>query len=175
MEKLIESLSEIERKIMPHLHNSIDEIIKKTGLDKTTVLRALTFLENKNILKIEHNHKKEIDLGINGIYYKKNHLPERTLILVVENNNNKPLQEIKNSVKLSDNEFRAALGALKNKMLISLENGKVKITASKEEISKKFPEEALLEKLPIEASALSDIDQLTLENLKTKKKKKKKN
>ena len=169
MEKLIESLSEIERAIIPYLHSSIDEIIKKSGIDKTTVLRALTFLENKKVLKIEHSHKKEICLGVNGVYYKKNQLPERILVIAIENHSSKPLQEIRDSVKLSDNEFKAALGVLKNKALINLENGKVKIIASKEEISKKFPEETLLEKLPIEESALSDLDRLALDNLKSRK------
>ncbi len=169
MEKLIESLSEIERAIIPYLDSSVEEIIKKSNLDKTTVLRALTFLENKKILNVNHLHKKEITLGVNGVYYKKHHLPERTLIIAIELNNNKTLREVSESTKLSDNEFRAALGALKNKALISLENGRVKIMGSKEEISEKFPEELLLEKLPIEPSSLSDIDRKSLENLKSRK------
>ena len=169
MEKLIESLSEIERTIIPYLHESVDEIIKKSGLDKTTVIRALTFLENKSLLKIESVNKKEIELGVNGVYYKKNHLPERQLIIAVEQHNNKTIQEIRQAIKLSDNEFKASLGALKNKALITLENGRIKLTAGKEEISKKFPEEILLEKLPIDITNLSDIDRLALENLKSRK------
>ena len=169
MEKLIESLSEIERAIIPYLHESIEEIEKKSGLDRTTILRALTFLENKGLIKIEHKHKKEIDLGVNGIYYKKNHLPERQLIIAIENNNNKTIQEIRDSVKLSDNEFKAALGVLKNKSQIRLENGRIKIIAPKEEIARKFPEELILEKLPVDSAYLSDTDRLAIENLKSRK------
>ncbi len=169
MEKLIESLSEIERAIIPYLNNQVDEIVKKSGLDKTTVLRALSFLENKKILKVSHSQKKEITLGVNGVYYKKNHLPERTLLITIEQNNNKTLKEVSEATKLSDNEFRAALGALKNKALISLENGRVKIIVPKDEISKKFPEEVLLEKLPIEPSLLSNLDKQALDNLKSRK------
>ena len=81
MEKLIESLSQIERTIIPHLHKKVDEIVNKTNLDKTTVIRALTFLESKGLLKINQKTSKIIDLGVNGIHYKKNHLPERKLLI----------------------------------------------------------------------------------------------
>ncbi|MBS3083300.1 phenylalanine--tRNA ligase subunit alpha [Candidatus Pacearchaeota archaeon] len=169
MEKLIESLSQIERTIIPHLHKKVDEIVNKTNLDKTTVIRALTFLESKGLLKINQKTSKIIDLGVNGIHYKKNHLPERKLLITIENNNNKTFNEIKEKTNLSDNEFKAALGVLKNKLLISLENGKLKISSTKEECSKKFPEELLLEKTPITSENLSELDKLAVENLKTRK------
>src|SRR3989344_4754315 len=94
MEKLIESLSQIERTIIPHLHKKVDEIEDITNLDKTTVIRALTFLESKGLLKINQKTSKIIDLGVNGIHYKKNHLPERKLLITIENNNNKTISEI---------------------------------------------------------------------------------
>ena len=169
MEKLIESLSQIERAIIPHLHKKIDEIVKKTNLDKTTVIRALTFLESKELLKINQKVSKIIDLGVNGIHYKKNHLPERKLLITIENNNHKTLDEIKEKSNLSDNEFKAALGVLKRKLLISLENGKLKIIATKEECYRKFSEELILEKAPIHLENLSESEKSAVENLKTRK------
>jgi len=169
MEKLLDSLSQIERTIIPHLNKNVDEIVDKTGLDKTTVLRALTFLESKGLIKIEQKHSKVIEAGVNGTYYKKNHLPERNLLIAIENNNNKTLNEIKEKVNLSDNEFKAALGVLKKKLLISLENGKLKIIAQKEEYSKKFPEELILEKTPLNQDTLSEVEKAAVESLKNRK------
>ena len=169
MEKLIESLSQIERAIIPYLREPIESIIKKANLDKTTVLRALTFLENKGIVTIQHVHKKIVELGVNGVYYKKNHLPERALLLTIEKSNNKSLQEIQQIVNLSENEFKAALGVLKRKALITLDKGRLKIDSSHEECSKKFPEEKLLDKLPTSIENLSEEEKLALENLKNRK------
>ncbi len=169
MDKIIDSLSNIERTIIPYLNYNVEEIVKKSGLDKTTVLRALGFLESKGFLKLEQKITKIIDLAVNGVHYKKNHLPERKLLISIEEHNNKTLEEIKNITKLSENEFRAALGALKKKALINLENGKLSISRSKEECSRVFPEEALIEKLPIEIDKLTDKDKLALESLKNRK------
>ncbi len=169
MEKIIESLSPIEREIIPYLSFPVDEIIKKSNLDKTTVLRALSFLENKSLVKLSSIRKIIIELGVNGVYYLKNHLPERKLLIAIEQNNYKPIEEIKSLSKLSDNEFKAALGALKKKALINLSNGKLSISASKEELTKKFPEESLLEKLPIEKEKLTDVENYALNILKNRK------
>ena len=67
MEKLISSLSQIERAVIPHLNKSIEEIMIKTSLDKTTVIRALTFLENKEIVRLHQKVNKIADLGVNGV------------------------------------------------------------------------------------------------------------
>jgi phenylalanyl-tRNA synthetase alpha chain len=169
MDKLIESLSAIERTIIPYLTKSIDEIIEKSGLDKTTVLRALGFLESKGFLKLDQKITKIIDLAVNGVHYKKNHLPERKLLIKIEENNNRTLEEIREISKLSENEFRAALGVLKKKALINLDNGKIKLAASKEECRKVFPEESLISKLPIELAKLTDEEKLAFESLKNRK------
>ena len=115
---IVEQLSPIEIKIIPHLNLSIDEIEQKSGLDKTSALRALRFLENKGIVKISTKSKTIIDLGINGIYYKKTNLPERKLLTLLESNRPLPLKEAIKLSKLSDNEFKVSLGVLKKKALI---------------------------------------------------------
>ncbi len=168
-DKLLDSLSPIERAIIPYLHSNIKEIVKKSGQDNTTVLRALTFLENKGLIKLKTDRERIVGLGVNGVYYKKHALPERTLLTTIEKNNYKSLEEIKSLSKLSENEFKAALGVLKRKALINLSDGKISISANKEELTKKFPEESLLEKLPISLDSLKDLDLLAFENLKNRK------
>lgn len=166
---IIDSLSPIERKILPYLNLSVDEIIEKTGLDNTAVLHTLKFLENKGFLNLKIDRKTIVELGVNGIRYIKNSLPERTFLTLLETKNHIQLEDAKSLSKLSENEFRASLGALKKKALITLTNGKISLTAKKEELTKKFPEEKLLEILPVEKEKLSPEELFAFDNLKTRK------
>lgn len=169
IEKIGEKLSPLERKVIPHLNLSLKEIKEKTGLDSTSLLRALKFLENKNILKIKTEKKKIIDLGTNGIYYKKNHLPERNLQTLLEKHNRLPIDEAKKQSKLSDNEFKVSLGMLKNKGRIEIKNGKIILSASRDILARKTPEEFFLELLPIEEPALDEEQKHTLSVLQKRK------
>ena len=169
LQEIIEKLSPIERKIVPYLDFSIREITKKSGLDSTTVLRALDFLQNKNLLKISERKRKMIDLGVNGIYYKKNHLPERKLLTLLESGKSLELEEAKKLSKLSDNEFKVSLGVLKRKTLINLNSGKISLNANKSELSKKTLEEQFLDALPLDLESLTDEQKYALENLKLRK------
>ncbi|MAG77566.1 MAG: phenylalanine--tRNA ligase subunit alpha [Colwelliaceae bacterium] len=166
---IIDKLSPIERKIIPFLGLPLPEISEKSGLDITTTLRALKFLQNKGIIKITAKTQSIIDLGTNGIYYKKNHLPERRLLIFLEENQSPTLLDARSQAKLSDNEFKAALGALKKKALIDLRNGRILLRANKAEISKKSLEEQFLESLPTQKSSLPPEMLHAFESLKNRK------
>lgn len=169
IQQVIEQLSPLERKIVPYLNENIETIIQKSGLDSVSVVRALNFLQQKGILNISNGIKTIIDLGVNGIYYKKAHLPERRLLIFLEANNHASIEEAEKNCKLSDNEFKVSLGALKGKAIISLNNGKISLLASREEIAKKFPEEKLLEILPVEHKKLDPEMLFALDKLKNRK------
>ncbi|MEK6889772.1 MAG: phenylalanine--tRNA ligase subunit alpha [Nanoarchaeota archaeon] len=169
LQDIIEKLSPLEIKIVPFLNHSIEKINEKSELDEVSIQRALKFLEAKEILKITSLKINLIDLGTNGIYYKKNHLPERSLLLVLETNNHIHLEEAKKLSKLSENEFKVSLGVLKNKAMISLTNGKISLSASKAELTKKFLEEQLIDLLPTEKETLPPELLHALENLKKRK------
>lgn len=169
MQNLIESLSPIERKIIPFLKEPLNKIEEKSGLDSVSVQRALRFLEAKGALTLSISNTNIIELDTNGIYYKKNHLPERNLISILESNNHISLEEAKKISKLSENEFKVALGVLKSKAFISLSSGKLSLTATKAEISKKMLEEQLIESLPAEKETLPPELMLAFENLKKRK------
>src|SRR3989344_5057450 len=136
---IIESLSPLERKVIPYIALSLKDIGKKTGLDETSVLRALRFLENKKILNISVKKRTFVELGVNGVYYKKSQLPERKLLQAMEKHGSLSLEKICEHAKISENEFKAAIGALKRKSIIELSRGKLLIVANKEEVTKKFP------------------------------------
>ena len=58
MKKLIESLSPNERKILSYLEEkNINEICKKSNLDKTSVIRALEYLQKKGVVKLTYQEK----------------------------------------------------------------------------------------------------------------------
>ena len=168
-EEMIEKLSPLEIKIIPYLKEPIDKIASKSKLDSVSVLRGLRFLENKNFLKLKTTTKTIVELGVNGVYYKKNFLPERKILMLLEENNNISLEEAKKLSKLSENEFKVSLGVLKNKAMITLFGGKMSLNATKEELSKKSLEEQLLDLLPIEKDKLSSELNYALENLKKRK------
>jgi len=155
IKKIIQSLSPNERKILLFLkEKNINEICKKSGLDKVSVIRALEYLQNKNIVKISSQKKKIVEIGVNGALYKQKGLPERRLLNLLNEKRIISLGEAQKQSKLSNDEFKAAIGALKKKALIELKNQKIILEANKEEISKKMLEESLIESLPIEYSSL---------------------
>ena len=169
---LIESLSPIEKSVLPTLTNefvSVDEILLKANLDKTTTLRAIGFLQNKSIIESKSLKKKVVILGILGINYLKKELPERTLLDKLKERKTIPIGEIKNVCGLNDNEAKSALGTLKKKAMISIKDGKLNFIGSPEEVSNKMIEELFIKKLPMDFNSIKDLDKLAFENLKRRK------
>jgi phenylalanyl-tRNA synthetase alpha chain len=170
LQKIIESLSPNERTIIPFLNEkTLLNIDKKINLGKTAILRALEFLSNKKIIEIKQEQEKIIELGINGINYIKNGLPERKLINLISEKAPLLLQEAKKLSGLNDNEFKAALGVLKNKALINLVNGKIILQGKKQEIAGKSLEEKFLESLPKNLKELQPEEKFAFEKLKSRK------
>jgi phenylalanyl-tRNA synthetase alpha chain len=167
--KLIESLSPNEKKILPHLGEKINEICKKSNLDKTSVIRSLEYLQNKNIIKLSYVKSKIVELDVNGALYLKKGLPERRLLSILNEKHIIPLQDAQKESELSDDEFKASIGALKKKALIDLKNEKIILNANREEISKKTLEEQFLELLPTDYESLAPEHQLALKTLQNRK------
>jgi len=169
LQKLNESLSPNERKILPYLEENINDICKKSNLDKISVNRALEYLQNKKIINIISNKKKVIELGINGALYKKKGLPERRLLHLLDEKRIISLKETQKQSKLSNDEFKVSIGVLKNKALIELKRGNIILNASKEELVKKTLEELFLDNLPIEYNSLTPEQIHALKNLQKRK------
>jgi phenylalanyl-tRNA synthetase alpha chain len=166
---IVDSLSPMERKLIPYLAEDFTTLKEKSELDTTSTLRALRFLESKGILKLSINEQESIDLGTNGIYYKKSHLPERRLLMALEEQSPLSLEEAQKKAKLSDNEIKVSIGVLKQKALINLANGKLSLQAKKEELMKKTLEEQFLEALPLKSDSLSPEQRYAFEQLKKRK------
>jgi phenylalanyl-tRNA synthetase alpha chain len=169
MEKILESLSINEKKILPHLNDNLSDICKKSNLDKVSVLRALEYLQNKGLVELTTEKKKVVDVGVNGALYKRKGLPERRLLLVLDKKRILSFNDVQKESGLSGDEFKASLGALKKKALIELKNGKVVLNASKEEISKKSLEELFIESLPLELDILTPEQLFAFKELQKRK------
>ncbi len=170
LQKIIESLSVNERKIVGFLNlGNLEKVHEKTNLDKTSLLRALEFLSNKGLIKISISTEKMVGLGINGLNYRKNGLPERRLGILVSEENSLSLDEAKKKSKLSDNEFKVALGSLKKKALINIVNGNVILMGRKELLTDKTLDEKFLDLLPKNFNDLSPEEKFSFNNLKSRK------
>src|SRR3989344_7052107 len=168
-DEILEMLSPLERKIIPFLNLNFEQIKIKAEIDDVSLLSTLKFLESKNIIKLRIERKRIIELGANGIYYKKNHLPERNLLTTLEISSPMEFDQAAEESKLSDNEFKVSLGILKNKDLIEIKNSKIFLNASKESLTKKTLEESFLEQLPLEEPILNDDQKYAFQVLKTRK------
>ncbi len=168
-EKIIESLSPNERKILPYIDEKIAEICKKSNLDKVSVLRSLEYLQNKKIVNLTVNKKKSVEIGVNGALYKKKGLPERRLLNLLNEKRILSIKDAQKESKLSETEFKVSLGVLKKKALIELKNSKIIFNGSKEEITKKTLEEVFIESLPIDYDSLSPEQLFALKNLQSRK------
>jgi|TARA_B100002003_G_scaffold227005_1_gene234251 phenylalanyl-tRNA synthetase alpha chain len=169
---IIESLSPIERNVLPEISKEwkdINEVSKEATTDNTTTLRAIGFLKNKEVVETKTEEKDIVNLGILGINYLKKELPERILLNKLFDKKSILIKEIKNSCNLNENEAKIALGTLKRKALVEIKNGKIELIPSSIEISKKMLEELFLEKLPLNLEDLEAQDKLAFENLKSRK------
>lgn len=169
LNRLIASLSPNERKILPFLEERVIDICKKANLDKTSVMRALTYLENKGVVRVTFAKTNRVELGVNGALYKKKGLPERRLLYYLAEQRILPLREARKQAGLSEDELKASIGVLKKKAMIELKNGKILLSASKEELIKKSPEELLLESLPLDSATLTPEQRYALANLEKRK------
>ncbi|MAG02736.1 phenylalanine--tRNA ligase subunit alpha [Candidatus Pacearchaeota archaeon] len=170
MERLVESLSPNERKVIKYLgEGSLSGVVGKSGMDEVSVHRALEYLSNKGIVVVRSEVEGVVELGVNGVLYLKQGLPERRLMNLISEKRSVSLRDGKKITKLSDNEFKASLGVLKKKVLINLVNGNIIMVGKVEEFSKHSLEEKFIESLPKKVDDLSDEERFAFENLKNRR------
>tara|TARA_Y100000310_G_scaffold17671_1_gene17434 strand:- start:3533 stop:5041 length:1509 start_codon:yes stop_codon:yes gene_type:complete len=155
IKKIIETLSPNEVKILPYIEEkTLSEVSRSSGLDEVSVLRALNYLENKSLVELSSKKTKIVELGINGILYKKKGLPERRLVHTLKEKRVLSYDDAKKLSSLSDEELKASIGVLRRKNMIELKKEKI-LLSTNAETSKKTPEEILIESLPKDYDSLS--------------------
>ncbi len=149
LNNIIAKLHPLERQVLPFLKETTNvySLCKKTKLADVEVMRALQWLENKCILTTQTEKKKVIILEKNGVLYKKEGLPEKRFLKVLDETF-KGLNVIIKKARLSKEEANACIGLLKKKNLIEInqDNGlSVKITENGKKIAhQEWPEEQFL-------------------------------
>ena len=170
LQKLLETLSPIERNVLPFLRDGIElrEIAKISGKKEVEVMRALQWLENKGAIEIKSSSSDVIELGKNGRVYMKIGLPEKRFLNALDGK--MKLESIKKAAGLDDDEIKMCLGLLKSRYAITIMGDEIESTGEREKLLEKgFPEQKLLGKLPKPVEDLND-DEKSMVNRLLKRK-----
>ncbi len=175
IKKIINSLHPLERKVLPILdkYTSLSDIIKQTDLKEVEVMRALQWLQNKDIIKIKEEVREIVELGKLGTEYSKQGLPETNFLRSIKDTMS--LEEAVHKSKIKKDEINISIGVLKSKAAINVfKKGNelyVKITEQgKKLFEKESLEELFLKKqFPVEIKTLKDEEKFALEKLKKRK------
>lgn len=134
LRKIADSLHPLERKIFPLLkqYKKLSDLIQVSKLPEAGVMRALQWLQNKELIVMKEDLKKRVELDKNGQIYEKKGLPEQQLLNVLQKQDQEILiEDIQKITDLSFQEIQLAIGLLKQKKLINLnKQGKDKIYLS---------------------------------------------
>lgn len=174
IKSLANALHPLERKVITVLDkvSSFEDILNETGLKDIEVMRALQWLANKELVKVDEEVKEMASLDKNGEFYiKEGGLPEKRLLKIISGKGKVKLSEV-NFAALDKNEKNACLGILKKKAAIMISTGgELSITLQgKRLLDKESPEEQFLKKdFPVEVSSLRDLDKFAYDNLKKRK------
>ena len=174
MKRLIKSLSPLEKRVLAVLKNNktLQDIEASSGLKQIEVMRALQWLENKNLIKINTELKEIASLDKNGLNYFKNEMPERKFLKALDKKE-LSLNEIKEKTKLSDEEINVSIGVLKSKAALSNVNNKFKLNEKGLKLlEKSMPEERLVHELGNgikETKILNEEERAALNNLRKRK------
>jgi len=174
IKELISTLHPLERKVLP-VHketDSFEEIVHITRLQKVEVMRALQWLQNKKIIRINQKLNEQIILDENGLKYKQNGLPEK--IFLGEVKSQSTLDSIFKRSRLGKQELNISLGILKSRGAIEIKKDKdiiVIITPKGKNLLKNgFQDEIFLKKsFPVYVSDLDLNEKETFENLKKRR------
>lgn len=173
--KLVQSLHPLERKVLPVLERArtISAICAATGLKDVEVVRALQWLENKKLVRVDITTTDLVVLGSNGERYRKEGLPERRLLQAL-GDKEFSVDRIAEKAKLSRDELNVCIGLLRQKALIHLSKDKVlkvKLTEQgKLALKKEFLEERFLSRdFPASLSELSAEENFVVQSLRKRK------
>ena len=155
MNKLLESLSPLERIVFPLIKDNISlkELIDKSNLKEVEVARALQWLENKNLIKVRKESREVINIDAIGKKILDEGLPEKRFLRAITNKE-LSLDEIKEKANLTNDELNVSLGILKSNSFILLDN-KIKITDSGKKYLNNNEIEQFLSSLPLEKKEIN--------------------
>lgn len=179
IQEIAVSLSPLERTVVKHLslHNSFEDLVKKTGLKDVEVMRAIQWLQNKSVIYIESFNTKVVVLGENGKKYVHEGLPEKKILEALLKDFKLKLSEVAKKTGLNEQEINACIGILRSKLAIETSKDDELILQITEQgkklLQEGFPEERFIRKLRessgINEDSIKDLEKLAFDNLKKRK------
>ncbi|MBI2564861.1 phenylalanine--tRNA ligase subunit alpha [Candidatus Woesearchaeota archaeon] len=173
IKKLAESLSPLERKVLPYIqkYKFPEELAIVSGLKEVEVVRALQWLQNKQIIQLQIELKELIFLEENGKEYVRIGLPETRFIKALEKSQ-KSLSQLQD--ELSKEEINSCIGVLRSKNILEIKKDKELVFSLTKQgvewLKKDLPEEKFLAKeFPVDNASLSSEEKEVLESLKKRK------
>lgn len=165
IENLIAKLHPLERKVLPALEKAtaFHEIVSITGLQEVEVMRALQWLQNKNVLKITEEIREVVELDKNGTLYLERGLPEKQFLRALEGATvSLSFDQIQKNSGLDQNEMTLCIGLLKKRNLISIKKeGKELVVSLTDDGKKLFHKETDEEKFLKSLQFARDIRDIT--------------
>ncbi len=178
-ERQIKSLHPLEKKVLPYLEKGdLLSIVNESGLKDVEVMRALQWLENKDILTQSEEIKEFISLDDNGFKYKEIGLPELNFLRAIKDTDSDNVFSADDVVKnssLEKDELNICIGQLRKKSAIEIiKNGGLQFFITdngKKLISKNSLEEDFLKKeFPLPMGDLAPKDKFAFDELLKRKK-----
>ena len=129
-EKIALSLDEVEKKVLVAVSSgSLDSsyLLKNLGLDRDSLMNASRRLLGKGLVRILTSINVEFGLTEAGKKYGKEGLPEQVLLSYLKANRKVEYKSLAQSVTLTQEEFSAAVGALRRINAIAIDGSAVKL------------------------------------------------
>ena len=182
IQSLAESLTAIERKLLPYLKEGItvSELINKTGSSDAEVKRALMWFENRDVLSTEQLEEEFLSLEENGLLAVENGLPEIRILSKILGGPKK-LSELE-SETLPRGEILSNIGVLKKNNSIIMEKveggdmlltittaGKLLVENDDAYVLNSFFKKYTIDSFPLPTKSLSSDDKLIVEQLLKRK------
>lgn len=174
--KCIASLHPLERKVLPYLshYENFLTLVNETGLQEVEVMRALQWLQNKEVIEVKETKKEVVKLERNGALYREQGLPERRFLQVLTPQW-KSISDVLREAGVKEQEKDICLGILRRKSAIELKReGKdlfVKLLEPGLRFlqSKSLEEQFLHTSFPRALSTLHPEERFALDELKKRK------
>lgn len=173
VKELINRLHPLERRVLPFIaaNKTLRDLVEKTQLQEVEVMRALQWLANKKVVKLDAEEKQIVSLDANGLLYVKKGLPERRFLIAIKSGP-KTLDEIKKFAHLEPDEIGVALGLLRGKAAIIVDKIISLTENGKKLLDKDTLEEIFLKKLSkqnADVSLLTPEEKFAFDSLKKRK------
>ncbi|MEM4268091.1 MAG: phenylalanine--tRNA ligase subunit alpha [Candidatus Woesearchaeota archaeon] len=172
MENIAETLHPLERKVFPLLKDikQFDRLVGASGLSEVEVMRAIQWLQNKDLIKVHTETLQVATLDKNGSKYLKQGLPERKFLNTIKEDTEISVEDVAKRAALSPEEVSVCLGILKSKAAINLIK-RDKIFVSLTEYGRRLVETEFLEEkflksdFPIDVKLLKEEEKFAFDNL----------